>query len=115
MAAKLRVETANGADAAHEAPATPAAGGHDLPPTFTSAPDTPTAQTPAAQQPAEAPAPPFAPAAMPQPHAQAPPPHETVHRALKLPGFHIHLSSPTKAARRDAAVTDRRRSEQGLL
>ncbi|MEJ1091068.1 S1C family serine protease [Microbacterium istanbulense] len=48
-------ESANGADAAHEAPATPAAGGHDLPPTFTSAPETPTAQTPAAQQPAEAP------------------------------------------------------------
>lgn len=32
--------------------------------------------------------------------AQAPPPHETVKRALKLPGFHIHLATPTKSARR---------------
>ncbi len=37
--------------------------------------------------------------------AQAPPPHETVKRALKLPGFHIHLSTPVRAARRgDAGV-----------
>jgi FAD-dependent urate hydroxylase len=35
--------------------------------------------------------------------AQAPPPHETVKRALKLPGFHIHLSTPVQAARRGAA------------
>jgi cation diffusion facilitator CzcD-associated flavoprotein CzcO len=37
--------------------------------------------------------------------AQAPPPHETVKRALKLPGFHIHLSTRVQAARRgDAGV-----------
>lgn len=37
--------------------------------------------------------------------AQAPPPHETVKRALKLPGFHIHLATPVRAARRgDAGV-----------
>ena len=35
--------------------------------------------------------------------AQAPPPHETVKRALRLPGFHIHLSTPVLAARRGAA------------
>ncbi|WP_424814068.1 FAD-dependent oxidoreductase [Roseococcus sp. YIM B11640] len=32
---------------------------------------------------------------------QAPVPHETVHRALRQPGFHIHLSTPTKSARRE--------------
>jgi cation diffusion facilitator CzcD-associated flavoprotein CzcO len=31
---------------------------------------------------------------------QSPPPHETVHRALALPGFHIHLGTPVRAARR---------------
>lgn len=31
---------------------------------------------------------------------QSPPPHETVHRALALPGFAIHLGSPVLAARR---------------
>lgn len=35
--------------------------------------------------------------------AQAPPPHETVKRALRLPGFHIHLATPVLAARRGAA------------
>lgn len=32
---------------------------------------------------------------------QAPVPHETVHRALRQPGFHIHLATPTHAARRE--------------
>ncbi len=32
---------------------------------------------------------------------QAPPPHETVHRALALPGFAIHLGTPVLAARRN--------------
>jgi len=32
---------------------------------------------------------------------QAPVPHETVHRALRQPGFHIHLATPTRSARRD--------------
>lgn len=37
--------------------------------------------------------------------AQAPPPHETVKRALRLPGFHIHLATPVHSARRgDAGV-----------
>ncbi|UPY37180.1 NAD(P)/FAD-dependent oxidoreductase [Sediminicoccus sp. KRV36] len=37
--------------------------------------------------------------------AQAPPPHETVKRALRLPGFQIHLATPVRAARRgDAGV-----------
>ena len=37
--------------------------------------------------------------------AQAPPPHETVKRALRLPGFRIHLATPVRAARRsDAGV-----------
>lgn len=31
---------------------------------------------------------------------QSPPPHETVHRALALPGFAIHLGTPVQAARR---------------
>lgn len=31
----------------------------------------------------------------------APPPHETVHRALRLPGFAIHLGTPTLATRRE--------------
>lgn len=33
--------------------------------------------------------------------AQAPPPHETVRRALRQPGFHIHLGMPVEAAVRD--------------
>lgn len=33
--------------------------------------------------------------------SQAPPPHETVNRALRLPNFHIHLSTPVQSARRD--------------
>lgn len=45
-------DSANGTDAANGAPATPAAGGHDLPQTFTSAAQTPAPQTPAAQTPA---------------------------------------------------------------
>lgn len=32
---------------------------------------------------------------------QAPVPHETVHRALRQPGFHIHLATPTRWARRE--------------
>lgn len=32
---------------------------------------------------------------------QAPPPHETVHRALRLPGFRIHLGTPTLGTRRE--------------
>ncbi|WP_207537379.1 FAD/NAD(P)-binding protein [Sabulicella rubraurantiaca] len=32
---------------------------------------------------------------------QSPPPHETVHRALRLPGFRIHLDTPTLATRRE--------------
>lgn len=32
---------------------------------------------------------------------QAPVPHETVHRALRQPGFHVHLATPTRWARRD--------------
>jgi cation diffusion facilitator CzcD-associated flavoprotein CzcO len=31
---------------------------------------------------------------------QSPPPHETVHRAIALPGFAIHLGTPVLAARR---------------
>ncbi len=34
---------------------------------------------------------------------QAPPPHETVHRALRLPGFRIHLGTPTLGTRREGA------------
>jgi cation diffusion facilitator CzcD-associated flavoprotein CzcO len=34
---------------------------------------------------------------------QAPPPHESVHRALAHPGFALHLASPVMAATRDAA------------
>jgi cation diffusion facilitator CzcD-associated flavoprotein CzcO len=33
---------------------------------------------------------------------QSPPPHETVHRAIALPGFAIHLGTPVLAARRVA-------------
>jgi cation diffusion facilitator CzcD-associated flavoprotein CzcO len=32
-----------------------------------------------------------------------PPPHETVLRTLRLPGFHVHLGTPVVAARRDGA------------
>ena len=35
--------------------------------------------------------------------AQAPPPHETVKRALRLPNFHIHLATPVRSAWRDGA------------
>ncbi|MEN0075728.1 MAG: FAD-dependent oxidoreductase, partial [Paracraurococcus sp.] len=35
---------------------------------------------------------------------QAPPPHESVHRALRLPGFAIHLGTPVLGARRDGAA-----------
>lgn len=36
---------------------------------------------------------------------QAPPPHETVHRALRQPGFHIHLGRPVRTVeRRDRRV-----------
>lgn len=45
-------DAGNGADAAHGTPAQPAAGGHDLPQTFTSAAQTPAAQHPAPQHPA---------------------------------------------------------------
>ena len=34
---------------------------------------------------------------------QSPPPHETVHRALRLPGFRIELGTPIEAARREGA------------
>ena len=34
--------------------------------------------------------------------AQAPPPHESVNRALRQPNFHIHLATPVHAARRGA-------------
>jgi cation diffusion facilitator CzcD-associated flavoprotein CzcO len=34
---------------------------------------------------------------------QSPPPHETVHRALRLPGFRIELGTPVQAARREGA------------
>jgi FAD-dependent urate hydroxylase len=30
-----------------------------------------------------------------------PPPHETVHRTIRLPGFHIHLGTPVTGAARD--------------
>ncbi|WP_421995307.1 NAD(P)-binding domain-containing protein [Roseococcus sp.] len=33
--------------------------------------------------------------------SQAPVPHETVHRALRQPEFHIHLGTPTQSARRE--------------
>ena len=33
--------------------------------------------------------------------SQAPPPHETVNRALRQPNFHIHLATPVQFARRD--------------
>ncbi|TDH59869.1 NAD(P)/FAD-dependent oxidoreductase [Dankookia rubra] len=33
---------------------------------------------------------------------QSPPPHESIHRALRLPGFHIHLGTPVLGAARDA-------------
>jgi cation diffusion facilitator CzcD-associated flavoprotein CzcO len=34
---------------------------------------------------------------------QAPVPHETVHRTLRQPGFHIHLGARTEAVRREGA------------
>ncbi|TCZ52608.1 FAD-dependent oxidoreductase [Roseicella aquatilis] len=34
---------------------------------------------------------------------QSPPPHESVHRALRQPGFHIHLGTPVAEARRAGA------------
>ncbi|RAI61056.1 FAD-dependent oxidoreductase [Roseicella frigidaeris] len=39
---------------------------------------------------------------------QAPPPHESVHRALRLPGFALHLGTPVRGARRcgDAVCLD---------
>lgn len=35
--------------------------------------------------------------------AQAPPPHETVNRALRQPNFRIHLATPTRSVRREGA------------
>src|SRR3954447_24599 len=32
---------------------------------------------------------------------QSPPPHESIHRALRLPGFHIHLGTPVQGAVRE--------------
>lgn len=34
---------------------------------------------------------------------QAPPPHESIHRALRLPGFHIRLGTPVLGAAKDGA------------
>ncbi|MFC7475510.1 FAD/NAD(P)-binding protein [Dankookia sp. GCM10030260] len=34
---------------------------------------------------------------------QSPPPHESIHRALRQPGFHIRLGTPVLGARRDGA------------
>lgn len=34
---------------------------------------------------------------------QSPPPHESIHRALRLPGFRIRLGTPVLGARRDGA------------
>lgn len=34
---------------------------------------------------------------------QSPPPHESIHRAMRLPGFHVHLGTPVLGATRQGA------------
>jgi cation diffusion facilitator CzcD-associated flavoprotein CzcO len=42
-----------------------------------------------------------------------PPPHETVHRTIRLPGFHIHLGTPVVGAARDGGRVRLRIGEAG--